>query len=67
MLGCTKTEGSPLRTVTLETDARFKGSMKFRIDKGAELCLCKYSSIKKGISYNWRKTLNVNGISDFVE
>jgi hypothetical protein len=33
---------------TLETDAGVKGSMKFLIDKGAELCLCKYSSIKKG-------------------
>jgi hypothetical protein len=67
MLGCTKTEASPLSKVTLETDAGVKGSMKYQIDKGAELCLCKYNSIKEGISYNSRKTLNVKGISDSVE
>jgi hypothetical protein len=50
MLGCTKTEGSPLRTVTLETDAGVKESMRFLIDKIAELCLCKYSVLRKATS-----------------
>jgi hypothetical protein len=67
MLGCTQTAGSPLSTVTLETDAGVRGSMKFLIDTGAELCLCKYSSIKEGIAYNSKKTLNVKGISDSIE
>jgi hypothetical protein len=67
MLGCRKTEVSPLSKITLETDVGVEESMKFLIDKGAELFLCKYSSIKTGISYNWTKTLNVNGISDSVE
>jgi hypothetical protein len=67
MLGCTRTAGSPLNTLTLETDAGVKGNMKFLIDTGAQLCLCKYASIKEGIPYNSRKTLNVNGISDSVE
>jgi hypothetical protein len=40
--------------------------MRFLIDTGAELCLCKYSSIKEGISYDTRKTLNVKGISDSI-
>jgi hypothetical protein len=67
MLGCTRTAGSPLNTVTLETDVGVKGNMKFLIDTGAELCLCKYSSVKEGISYNSKKSLNVKGISDSVE
>jgi hypothetical protein len=67
MLGCTKTAGSPLDTVTIETDAGVKGNMRFLIDTGAELSLCKYSSIKEGISYNPTKTVNVKGISDSIE
>ena len=41
--------------------------MKLLIDTGAELCLCKYSSIKEGILYNSSKILNVKGISVSVE
>jgi hypothetical protein len=66
MLGCTMTAGSPLNTLTIETDVGVTGNMRFFIDTGAELCLCKYSSIKEGISYGTRKTLNVKGISDSI-
>jgi hypothetical protein len=67
MLGCTRTAGSPLSIVTLETDTGVNGTMKFLIDTGAELCLFKYSSIREGILYNARKTLSVKGISDSIE
>lgn len=39
-------------------------NMKFLVDAGAELCLCKYSSNREGIVYVTRKILNVMGISD---
>jgi hypothetical protein len=41
--------------------------MKFLIDTGAELCLCKYSSVKECTVYNSKKIINVKGISDSVE
>jgi hypothetical protein len=65
-MGCTQTADFPLRTVTLETSAGVNGKLRLLIDTGAELCICKYSSLKEGLVYNSEKTLNVKGISGKV-
>jgi len=44
-----------------------KEKLKFFIDMGAQLSLCKYSSIKEGSVYDPRKVVNVRGISSGTE
>jgi hypothetical protein len=66
-MGCTQTADFSLSTVTLETSAGINGKLRLLIDTGAELCICKYSSLKQGLTYNSENPLNVKGISGKVE
>ena len=67
MVGCTEPGTAVLNTVTIKVDKGVKEKLKFLIDTGAQLSLCKYSSIKEGSVYDPRKVVNVRGISSCTE
>jgi len=67
MVGCTEQETATLNMVTIKVDKGVKEKLKFLIDTGAQLSLCKYSSIKEGSVYNPRKVVNVTVISSGTE
>jgi hypothetical protein len=52
-----------LNTVTLQVDNGVKEKLKFFIHTGAQLRLCKYTSIKEGSVYDPKRVVNVRGIS----
>jgi hypothetical protein len=41
--------------------------LRFLIDSGADLCLCKHGSLKEGTVYDSAKSVNVKGISSTIE
>jgi len=67
MVGCTEPGTAALNTVTIKVDKGVKEKLKLLIDTGAQLSLCKYSSIKEGSVYDPRKVANVRGISSGAE
>jgi hypothetical protein len=67
MVGCTETAIAALNTVTLQVDKGAKEKLKFFIDTGAQLSLCKYDSIEEGSVYNPQRIVNVRGISSGTE
>jgi hypothetical protein len=44
-----------------------KEKLRFLIDTGAQLSLCKYASIKEGSVYDPRRVVSVRGISSCTE
>ena len=62
-MGCTEPGTAELNTVTIKIDKGVKEKFKFSIDTGAQLSLCKYSSIKEGSAYDPKKAVNMRGIS----
>ena len=48
MVGCTERTAAAEYTVMLRVDKGIKEKLKFLIDTGAQLSLCKYASIKEG-------------------
>jgi len=48
MVGCTEPGTTALNMVTIKVDKGVKEKLKFFINMGAQLSLCKYSSIKEG-------------------
>jgi hypothetical protein len=67
MVGCTELATAALNTVTLQVDKGVKEKLRFLIDTGAQLSLCKYASIKEGPLYDPRRVINVKGISSYTE
>jgi hypothetical protein len=63
----TRAAGSPLDTVTLSVDVGERNKLRFLIDSGADLCLCKHGSLKEGTVYNSARSVNVKGISNAIE
>jgi hypothetical protein len=63
---CTRAADSLLDTVTLFIGVGER-KMRFVLDSGADLCLCKHGSIKEGIVYNSARSVNVNGVSNVIE
>jgi hypothetical protein len=47
----------------LQVDKGVKENLKFLVDMGAQLNLCKYTSIKEGSVYDPKRVVNVRGIS----
>ena len=66
MVGCTEPATAALNTVTLQVDKGVK-KLKFFIDTGAQLSLCKHTSIKEGSVYDPKRVVNVRGISSCTE
>jgi hypothetical protein len=67
MVGCTETATAVLNTVTLQLDKGVREKLKFLVDTGAQLSLCKHTSIKEGSMYDPRRVVNVRGISSCTE
>jgi hypothetical protein len=67
MVGCTEPATAALDTVTFQVDKGVKEKLKFLIDTGAQLSLCKYASIKEGSVYDPKRVVNVRGISSWTE
>jgi hypothetical protein len=67
MLGCTRAADSPLDTVTLSVDVGERNKLRFLIDSGADLCLCKHGGLEEGTVYNSAISVNVKGISNAIE
>jgi len=67
MVGCTDRPTAALNTVTLQVDRGVKEKLKFLIDTGAQLSLCKRTSIKEGSMYDPKRVVNVRGISSCTE
>jgi hypothetical protein len=67
MVGCTEQATVALNTVTLRADKGVRAKLTFLVDTGAQLSLCKYSSIKEGSVYDSKKIVNVRGISSSAE
>jgi hypothetical protein len=67
MVGCTETATATLNTVTLQVDRGVKEKLKIFIDTGAQLSLCKHTSIKEGSMYDPKRVVNVRGISSRTE
>jgi hypothetical protein len=63
MMGFTEPATAALNTVTLQVDKGGKEKLKFLVDTGAQLSLCKYASIKEGFVYDPRRVVNGRGIS----
>ena len=66
-IGCTEPATIALNTVTLQADKAAKGKLKFLVDTGAQVSLCKYESIKEGSVYDPGKVVDVRGISCSTE
>lgn len=67
MVGCTELATAALNTVTLQVDKGVREKLRFLIDTGAELSLCKYASIREGSVYDPTRVVNVRGISSCTE
>ena len=67
MVGSTEPATAALNTVTLQIDKGVKEKLKFFIDTGAQLSLCKHTSIKEGSVYDPKRVVNVRGISSCTE
>ena len=67
MVGCTEPATAALNTVTLQVDKGVKEKLQFLIDTGAQLSLCKHTSIKEGSVYDPKRVVNVRGISCCTE
>jgi len=67
MVGCTERTAAAEYTVMLRVDKGIKEKLKFLIDTGAQLSLCKYASIKEGSVYDPKRVVNVRGISSCTE
>ena len=67
MVGCTEAATAALNTFTLHVDKGAKDKLKFLIDTGAQLSLCKCDSIKERSVYDPQRIVNVRGISSGTE
>ena len=67
MLGCTEPVTAALNTVTLQVNKVVKEKLKYLIDAGGQLSLCKHASIKEGSVYDPKRVVNVRGISSCIE
>jgi len=67
MVGCTEAATAALNTVTLQVDKGAKEKLKFLIDTGAQLSLCKYDDVKEGYVYDPQRIVNVRVISSGTE
>jgi hypothetical protein len=66
VFGCTRTANT-VGSVTLWVDAGMRRKMKFLLDTGSDLCLCKHSSLREGTIYSPTKSVKVKGISNVIE
>jgi hypothetical protein len=67
MVGCTEPATAVLNTVMLRVGKGVKEKLKFLIDTGSQLSLCKYASIKEGSVYDSKRVVSVRGISSCTE
>jgi hypothetical protein len=67
MVGCTEPATAALNTVKLKADKGVKEKLKFLVDTGAQLSLCKYASTKEGSVFDPKIVVNVRGISRCTE
>jgi hypothetical protein len=67
VVGCTEPATAALDTVTLNVDEGGRETLKFLVDTGAQVSLCKYGSIQEGSVYDSKRVINVRGISSGTE
>jgi hypothetical protein len=67
MVGCTEPATAAFDTVTLKVDEGGRETLKFLVDTGAQVSLCKYGSIQEGSVYDPKKVIYVRGISSGTE
>jgi len=57
---------SYLHTISLNVNTRYAKKLKFLIDTGAEISIIKGSSLNPGSNYQFRKSIDINGICNAV-